>query len=108
MATFSLEELSTPDSPVDSDKGGHRHDDGRASAFDALVARADAASANHAAVVASVSGKTPRTRRGVVVNYTMSAEDRNFIRRVAADHGLNASAFVRLACREYAASQGWS
>lgn len=79
------------------------------SIFDQLAAQADARREQHdrslepePAAKAEERKAARQRRNGVVVNYTMTIEDRDQIKASAKRMGISASAFVRLACREYA------
>lgn len=77
------------------------------SIFDQIAAQADARREQHdrsldVEAATKAQEKAARKRNGVVVNYTMTIEDRDAIKASAKRMGISASAFVRLACREYA------
>ena len=79
------------------------------SIFDQLAAQAETRREQHdrsldpEATAKDEARKAAKQRRnGVVVNYTMTASERDQIKANAARMGLSASAYVRLACREYA------
>ena len=78
------------------------------SIFDQLAAQADARREQHdkslepEPAAKAKEKAASRKRNGVIVNYTMTASERDAIKTNAARMGLSASAYVRLACREYA------
>lgn len=78
------------------------------SIFDQLAAQADARREQHdrslepEPATKAKEKAASRKRNGVIVNYTMAPEDRDAIKANAKRMGISASAYVRLACREYA------